>query len=268
MAERALRLDVALAERGLVETRAQAGQLIKAGQVELNGQVVTKPAARTTEADRIVLLEPLRYVSRGGLKLEAALAAFRVDVHNQVVLDVGASTGGFTDCLLQHGAARVYAVDVGRDQLAAKLRADPRVQYHEATDIRRLETIPEPIDLVVADLSFISLRLVLPTAARFLNPAGRLIALIKPQFEAGPSATNKQGVIKDPRIRRAVVLALLHWLQMQGWAVTGLIRSPIRGGAGNVEYLADLYPPGTTSLNVDLAQLWQQIEEDDEPGTI
>jgi 23S rRNA (cytidine1920-2'-O)/16S rRNA (cytidine1409-2'-O)-methyltransferase len=262
------RLDVILVERGLTETRAQAGQLIKAGQVELNGKVVTKPAAKVREADQIVVLEPLRYVSRGGLKLEAALTAFQVDVRVQVVLDIGASTGGFTDCLLQHGAARVYAVDVGRDQLAAKLRAHDRVQLYEATDIRQLRSLPEPVDLMVADLSFISLRLVLPMAVRFLKPAGRIIALIKPQFEAGPGVTNKQGVIKGPHTRRRIVIELMGWFEAQGWHVAGLLQSPIPGGAGNVEYLVEVRLGLAVGDPIDLEGLWRQAEAAHEAGTV
>lgn len=236
------RLDIALVRRGLVETRERARQLIKTGSVQVRGQISTKPALKVHEEDFIILLEQLRYVGRGGLKLEAALNHFSVNVSGIVALDVGASTGGFTDCLLQHGASSVYAVDVGHNQLSPKLKADPRVTIFEHTDIRKLERFPRQVDLAVIDVSFISLRLVLPVVIGFLEPTGRIIALIKPQFEAGPHCVNKKGVIKNQSIREKTVQELLQWIQEQGWSVLDLIPSPILGGEGNMEFLAYLKP--------------------------
>lgn len=237
------RLDIALVRRGLAETRERARQLIKSGCVRVRGQISTKPALKVHEEDSIILLEQLRYVGRGGLKLEAALEHFPVNVNGIVALDVGASTGGFTDCLLQHGASSVYAVDVGHNQLSPKFKNDPRVTVFEHTDIRKLERLPRQVDLAVIDVSFISLRLVLPVIIGFLKPeTGRIIALIKPQFEAGPHRVNKKGVIKNESIREKTVQELLLWIQAQGWTVLDFIPSPILRGEGNVEYLAYLTP--------------------------
>ncbi|MDQ1351458.1 MAG: rRNA (cytidine1920-2-O)/16S rRNA (cytidine1409-2-O)-methyltransferase, partial [Acidobacteriota bacterium] len=165
-----------------------------------------------------------------------------VNVNGIVALDVGASTGGFTDCLLQHGASLVYAVDVGHNQLSPKIKNDPRVIVFEHTDIRKLERLPRQVDLVVIDVSFISLRLVLPVVIRFMKPIGTIIALIKPQFEAGPHCVNKKGVIKNQTIREKTVQEFLQWIQGQGWTVLNFIPSPILGGEGNMEYLVHLYP--------------------------
>ncbi len=236
------RLDIALVRRGLVETRERARQLIKAGCVQVRGQISKKPALKVHEEDSIILLEQLRYVGRGGLKLEAALKHFSVNVDGIVALDVGASTGGFTDCLLQHGASSVYAVDVGHNQLSPKILDDPRVTVFEHTDIRKLEPLPQRVDLAVIDVSFISLRLVLPVVIGFLKPTGRIIALIKSQFEAGPHCVNKKGVIKNESIREKTVQELLEWIQGQGWTVINFIPSPILGGEGNMEYLVYLKP--------------------------
>jgi len=233
------RLDIALVRRGLVETRERARQLIKAGCVQVRDRIATKPALKVHEQDSIILLEQLRYVGRGGLKLEAALDHFLVNVNGITALDVGASTGGFTDCLLQHGASSVYAVDVGHNQLSPKIKDDPRVTVFEHTDIRKLERLPQPVDLAVIDVSFISLRLVLPVVIGFLKPgSGRIIALIKPQFEAGPHCVNKKGIIKNESIRERTVQELLQWIEGQGWTVLNCIPSPILGGEGNMEYLA------------------------------
>jgi 23S rRNA (cytidine1920-2'-O)/16S rRNA (cytidine1409-2'-O)-methyltransferase len=235
------RLDVALVQRGLVQSRARARQLIEAGNVQLNKAIVTKPSYRVTPGDVITLRQELRYVSRGGYKLEAALSHFELSVEDLTILDVGASTGGFTDCLLQHGAVRVYAVDVGRGQLAPKLKDDSRVCAFEQTDIRRLKRLPESVDLIVVDVSFISLRLILPVLAQFLKPhAVGVVVLIKPQFEAGPGKTSKKGVIKDDALRGQIVEELLAWIKQQGWTVQDLIQSPIQGGDGNIEHLAYL----------------------------
>ena len=239
------RLDVALVRRGLTDSRTRGRTLIRAGQVQVNGVVVRKPGVRVREADAITLLSRPRYVGRGGQKLEAALRHFDLSVAGLTALDVGASTGGFTDCLLQHGAAKVYAVDVGRNQLAPALRADPRVRTLEQTDIRALPSLPEAVDLIVVDVSFISLRLILPHLPPFLKPnALGVVALVKPQFEAGPGRTNRRGVLTDDRLRRQVVADLLDWVARHGWRIAGLCPSPIPGGAGNVEFLAYLQPLG------------------------
>jgi 23S rRNA (cytidine1920-2'-O)/16S rRNA (cytidine1409-2'-O)-methyltransferase len=236
------RLDIALVRRGLLETRGRARQLIKTGSIQVRGQIATKPALKVHEQDSIILLEQLRYVGRGGLKLEEALKLFSVNVNGIVALDVGASTGGFTDCLLQHGASLVYAVDVGHNQLSPKIKDDPRVTIFEHTDIRNLEPLPQPVDLAVIDVSFISLRLVLPGVIGFLKSTGRIIALIKPQFEAGPHCVKKKGVIKNQWVREKTVQELLLWIQEQGWTVLNFIPSPILGGEGNMEYLVYLNP--------------------------
>jgi 23S rRNA (cytidine1920-2'-O)/16S rRNA (cytidine1409-2'-O)-methyltransferase len=181
-----------------------------------------------------------RFVSRGGEKLQGALERFPLAPHGLICADLGASTGGFTDCLLQAGAAKVYAVDVGRGQLHWKIRQDPRVVVIERQNARYLERLPEPVSLVVADLSFISLALILPTMRRLLAPRGRAITLVKPQFEAGRDAVGKGGVVRDPATHRAVLRRFLDDARREGFAVHGLIGSPLRGPAGNVEFLAHL----------------------------
>jgi 23S rRNA (cytidine1920-2'-O)/16S rRNA (cytidine1409-2'-O)-methyltransferase len=234
------RLDVLLVERGLVESREQGKRLIMAGQVLVDGQVMDKPGMQVAGGADIRLRAKLPYVSRGGLKLEAAVDRFAVPLAGVVAADVGASTGGFTDCLLQRGASKVYAIDVGYGQLAWRLRQDPRVVVMERVNVRYLESLPEPIDLATVDVSFISLGLVLPSVIGWLKPAGDIIALIKPQFEAGRAEVGKGGVVKDPEVRRAVLRRILGWALDHGLAVRGLIASPLRGPAGNVEFLAHL----------------------------
>lgn len=231
------RLDQELVARKLARTRSQAQWLIRAGRVALNGHVETRPGRRVSPAASIELLEPLHYVSRGGLKLEHALDTFQINPSGLIAVDVGASTGGFTDCLLQRGAARVYAIDVGHGQLAEKLRGDPRVINMESTDARHLESLPEPIDLAVIDVSFISLRLVVPNIRRWLRPTGDIVALIKPQFEAGPERVGRGGVIRDPEVHRAVLRELLAWAADQGLTTLNLTPSPILGSDGNREFL-------------------------------
>jgi 23S rRNA (cytidine1920-2'-O)/16S rRNA (cytidine1409-2'-O)-methyltransferase len=228
-----------LIARGLVESREQARRLIMAGEVLVNEQVSDKPGHAVPVDAALRVRAPLPYVSRGGQKLAAALTAFALDVTGLVALDVGASTGGFTDCLLQHGAARVYAVDVGYGQLAWKLRSDPRVVALERTNIRYLERLPDdtPADLAVIDASFISLALVLPPALRLLTPTGQVIALIKPQFEAGKDDVGKGGVVRDRRVHRRVLEETVALAAGLGLTVAGLIPSPLRGPAGNVEFL-------------------------------
>jgi len=236
------RLDILLYKRGLTPSREQARRLIMAAQVLVNGQRVDKPGTRVPLTATITIKEKPAYVSRGGLKLEAALRAFKVDVRGIVAADIGASTGGFTDCLLQHGATRVYAIDVGYGQLAWRLRQDPRVVVMERVNARYLRALPEPVDLATVDVSFISLKLVLPAARQLLKPNGQIIALIKPQFEAGRKQVGKGGVVKDPSVHRAVLYDILGWAQANGLRVYGLIASPLRGPAGNIEFLTHLAP--------------------------
>ena len=244
------RLDSLLLERGLVESREQGRRLIIAGEVSVNGQVMTKPATTVTGEEDIGLKDHPPFVSRAGLKLAAALDRFGVDVAGLTAIDVGASTGGFTDCLLQRGAARVYAVDVGYGQLAWKLRQDPRVVTMERVNARYLESLPEPVDLATFDVSFISLEMVIPPVIKLLKPKARLIALVKPQFEAGRQQVGKGGVVKDPEVHRAVLLRIGQWARGQGLSLLGLMASPLRGPAGNIEFLAYL---GVGQLRIELA---------------
>lgn len=234
------RLDVLLYKRGLVDSRERARRLIMAAQVLVDDQIVDKPGTRVSVAAVLELAEELRYVSRGGLKLEAALQAFALDMQGWVAADIGASTGGFTDCLLQHGISRVYAVDVGYGQLAWKLRQDPRVVVMERVNVRYLQALPEQVDVATIDTSFISLKLVLPAVKALLKPTGQIIALIKPQFEAGRTQVHKGGVVRDPEIHRAILRDVLGWAQANGLYVRGCAASPLRGPAGNVEFLAHL----------------------------
>jgi len=232
------RLDVLLVERGLAESRTQAQRLIRAGLVRVRGQVADKPGPQVMTNVEITLQARPRFVGRGGEKLEAALARFELDVTGAVAADVGASTGGFTDCLLQHGARRVYAIDVGYGQLAWRLRNDPRVVVMERTNARYLESLPEPVSLVTADVAFISLRLILPAAVRWLNPEGQVVALIKPQFEARRREVGKGGVVRDPEVHRRVLERVLSIAAELGLGLRGLMPSPLRGPAGNVEFLS------------------------------
>lgn len=235
-----LRLDKALLTRGLVPTRSRARDLIIRGAVSVSGVVERKPGALVAEDAPIVLAEAGDYVSRGALKLEAALDAFGFDAEDRWALDVGASTGGFTEVLLRHGAAHVYAVDVGHAQLHEKLRGDPRVTSLEGVDARALtaEEIPQPVGAIVADVSFISLEKVLPSAMKFAAAGCWLAALVKPQFEAGRDAIGKGGLVRNEAIRDAQVTKIAAWLrQCAGWHVVGSIPSPIEGGSGNHEFL-------------------------------
>jgi 23S rRNA (cytidine1920-2'-O)/16S rRNA (cytidine1409-2'-O)-methyltransferase len=246
-----VRLDVLLVQQGLVPSREVGQRLIMAGQVRVNGELSDKPGRRVA-ADAVVTVKARPpYVSRGGLKLAAALERFELDVEGWVVADVGASTGGFTDCLLQRGASRVYAIDVGYGQLAWSLRQDARVVVMERTNARYLEKLAEPVDLVTIDASFISLKLLLPAVARWLAEGGLVIALIKPQFEAGRRQVGKGGVVRDPAVHRQVLLELLNWAAAQGWGVQGLMPSPLRGPAGNVEFLAHLKLDAPSALEIE-----------------
>ncbi len=231
------RLDDLLVARGLAETRSQAQRLILAGQVFIGDAAADKPGQKVAADAPVRVSAGLRYVSRGGLKLEAALDAFQIAPAGLVCADIGASTGGFTDCLLQRGAARVYAIDVGYGQLAWSLRTDPRVILLERVNIRHLEGLPEPAALATVDVSFIGLGLVLPRIVALLVPAGQVIALIKPQFEVGKGQVGKGGVVRDPQLHRSAIRKVLGEAIALGLAPAGLIRSPITGPAGNVEFL-------------------------------
>ncbi len=234
------RLDRLLVDRGLAESRERAQALILAGQVLVNGQKQEKAGALVLRgADIRILGEVLPYVSRGGVKLEAALREFKIDASGKTALDVGASTGGFTDCLLQHGASKVYAVDVGYGQIAWKIRQDKRVVVIERTNIRDIDPslISEPIDIITIDVSFISLEKVIPSVIDFLKPGGDLIALVKPQFEVGREQVGKGGIVRDEAARKGAVDRVAGFIRSNGFEVKGLIQSPITGQDGNVEFL-------------------------------
>ena len=246
------RLDVALVERGLAETRAAAQRLVMAGLV-FSGERRLEKAGQGIGAETALEVrgQPHPYVSRGGLKLEKALDHFTIPVAGRVALDVGSSTGGFTDCLLQRGAAKVYAVDVGTNQLAWKLRSDPRVVSMEKTNMRDVTSaqIAEPVELIVCDASFIGLRTVLPAALALATPGAHLVALIKPQFEVGKGRVGKGGIVREPELHTEVCETISHWLAAQeGWRVLGIVASPITGAEGNKEFLiAGVFsgPPAT-----------------------
>ena len=237
------RLDVILVQRGLAETRSKAQAIIMSGEVFVSNQRQDKAGAMVDpEAPIEVRGQTCPYVSRGGLKLEKALAAFGVDPTGCVCTDSGASTGGFTDCLLQKGAKKVFAIDVGYGQLAWKLREDPRVVCMERTNIRyvRPEDIGEPIDLSVVDVSFISLRIVLPAIRALLAPAGQVLCLIKPQFEAGREKVGKKGVVRDPAVHLEVLEQFTELAGSLGFTIRGMTYSPVKGPEGNIEFLAHL----------------------------
>jgi 23S rRNA (cytidine1920-2'-O)/16S rRNA (cytidine1409-2'-O)-methyltransferase len=262
-----VRLDLLLTEQGLAESRQKAQALILAGQVLVDGSPGLKPGQQVAADARLTLKAVEPYVSRGGYKLAAALDRFGIDVGGLVVLDGGASTGGFTDVLLQRGASRVYAVDVGRGQLHARLRADPRVAVLDRTNLRYLEALPERPDLAVLDLSFISLRLVVPAVRRLLAPGSSMIALVKPQFEAGRSEVGRGGVVRSPAVHRKVLGGLSAWLAAESLEIRALVPSPIRGPAGNVEFLALIAPLGSPPGPVEqlIDEALQQVERPNVP---
>lgn len=236
-----IRLDQYLVTRALAPTRARAMDAIKRGCVTVDGRVILKAGALVGEANEIALAaEALAYVSRGGTKLAAAMQQFQLCPRDRIVLDVGASTGGFTDVCLQHGATRVYAVDVGHGQLHPRILEDPRVVALERTDVRTITKaeIPEPVDAIVADVSFMSLTLALPAALAMTVPGAWLVALVKPQFEAGPDHVGRGGIVKDPHAHELAVDKIRQFLQSQpGWHIAGQMPSPIKGGGGNQEFL-------------------------------
>ena len=233
------RLDRWMVDHGLVESREKAQALIMAGEVLVNGHKAAKAGQPVPPDPHIELLAKLRYVSRGGLKLEGALNAFHIDVTNAICADFGASTGGFTDCLLQAGAAKVYAIDVGSGQLDWRLRNDPRVILREGVNARYLEAaaLPEPVDLAVCDVSFISATQIIPAMLRILKPdTGRLIVLVKPQFEVGRDQVGKGGIVRDPALHRQACAKIEDRIQQSGFT-TAIIESPITGAEGNREFL-------------------------------
>lgn len=232
------RLDVLLVKLGLAESREKAQALVLAGQVLVEGERAQKPGHRVGAASRIEVLQGLPYVSRAGKKLEAALDHFQIDVRGRVCLDVGASTGGFTDCLLQRGARRVYAVDVGSGQLDWRLRNDPRVVVREGINARylKLEDLGEPVDLAVCDVSFISVTLVLPALVSVLRPEGEMVILVKPQFEVGRGQVGRGGIVRDPALHAAACEKVENALHPMGFQ-TRRMESPVAGAEGNKEFL-------------------------------
>jgi len=240
------RLDVLLVERGSFESREKAQRAIMAGEVMVGEQRVDKPGTQVREDAAIVVRSGPRYVGRGGLKLEAGLREFGIDVRGAVCLDIGASTGGFTDCLLQHGAGRVYAIDVGHSQLDWKIRADPRVVVREGLNARYLrrddlgEDLGEGLGVCTIDVSFISLTLILPRAFEVLTPTGVIVVLIKPQFELGKKEVGKGGIVRDAAGHEAAVEKIREFVRAEGHRWEGVMESPILGGEGNKEFLACL----------------------------
>lgn len=234
-----IRLDKLLVTKGLIESREKAKALILEGLVLVNDTKTDKAGTLVDSSSDLKILQTLPYVSRGGLKLEAALRDFNIDITGRTAMDVGASTGGFTDCLLQNHIKKVYAVDVGYGQLAWKLRNNPKVILLEKTNIRYLarDTIPSKIDIATIDVSFISLLKVIPKVMQFLSPAGEIIALIKPQFEASRKDVGKGGVIKNETKRTEIVNAIIKEVEKMGFEVKGVIKSPLKGPKGNVEFL-------------------------------
>ncbi len=253
-----MRLDQAIYSRGMTKSREWARRLIMAGEVRVNGLVVDKPGAPVEDDAEIQIEREPAYVSRGGLKLEKALDLYDISAEGLIVADIGASTGGFTDLWLQRGALRVYAIDVGYGQLAWKLRQDPRVLVMERTNARHLEALPELVQRISIDVSFISLDLILPRALNWLAHRGEAVALIKPQFEAGADRVGRCGVVRDRITHRDVIRRVLENATVSGWQILGLTRSPLVGPAGNIEFLAWLgrnteHPPIAIGDELDAA---------------
>ena len=264
------RLDLLLVERGLAESRSKAQAMIMAGQVRVDDQVTLKPATGVSPASVLTVDAGPRFVSRGGEKLDAALEAFSIDLKGRICADVGASTGGFTDCLLQRGAAKIYTIDVGKGILHWKLRNDKRVVVMEETNARFVESLPEQVSFATIDASFISLKILLPVVKDWLVPSppsplslgegrmgeGCIIALIKPQFEAGKKDVSRgDGVIRDPEIHRQVLLDVLNFAQSEGFDIRGLIQSPLLGPKGNAEFLVWL---GLGKTSADISALVEE----------
>jgi 23S rRNA (cytidine1920-2'-O)/16S rRNA (cytidine1409-2'-O)-methyltransferase len=249
-----MRIDALIFERGLAESRERAKAYVMAGLVYIGGRRVDKPGEQVPADAEPEVRGGMKYVSRGGFKLEKALVEFGVTVENLVCADIGASTGGFTDCMLKRGAAKVYAVDVGYGQLAWSLRTDPRVVTLERVNARTMppETLGEAVDFVTADVSFISLRLILPTVRRILKPGGLCVCLVKPQFEAGRGRVGKNGVVRDAETHIDVLRSFTGGAEENGFFVTGLTFSPIRGPEGNIEFLGKLgFAPGASEVSAE-----------------
>lgn len=258
------RLDVLLAERGLADTRTKAQAIIMSGQVYVDGQKADKPGVSYEEAVDIEIRgASCPYVSRGGLKLEKALRDFGVDPTGFVCSDSGASTGGFTDCLLQQGASKVFAIDVGYGQLDWKIRSDPRVVVMERTNVRYVtpEQLGEPLDLSVIDVSFISLRIVLPVIKTFLKSTGQVLCLIKPQFEAGKDKVGKKGVVREPETHKEVLDMFVALAKELEFNILGLTFSPVKGPEGNIEFLAHLTLSNNPGIEPDTAAVVAQAHE-------
>jgi 23S rRNA (cytidine1920-2'-O)/16S rRNA (cytidine1409-2'-O)-methyltransferase len=247
------RVDLLLVERGLAKTRSKAQRLVMAGQVRADGQIVPKPSTKLSPSAVLEVEQGLPFVSRGGEKLAAALEAFDFIVDGAICADIGASTGGFTDCLLQNGAAKVYAIDVGQGILHWKLRQDMRVVVMEGTNARYVKTLPEPITLITIDASFISLKVLLPVITGwFPKQGGQVVALVKPQFEAGrKEATRGKGVIRDPEIHSRILGNILTCAQEIGFGLLDLIVSPLKGPKGNIEFLVHLEYPSDRPQNIE-----------------
>ena len=258
------RLDVLLVEQGYADTRTKAQAIIMSGLVYVDGQKADKPGTAFEETVAIeVRSGGCPYVSRGGLKLEKALRDFGVDPTGFVCSDSGASTGGFTDCLLQQGASKVFAIDVGYGQLDWKIRSDPRVVVMERTNVRYVtpEDLGEPLDLSVIDVSFISLRIVLPVIKTFLKSTGQVLCLIKPQFEAGKEKVGKKGVVRDPAIHKEVLDDFLALTEQIGFTILGMTFSPVKGPEGNIEFLAHLTLDDKPGIQPDTAQIVANAHE-------
>ncbi|MGN0606160.1 MAG: TlyA family RNA methyltransferase [Oscillospiraceae bacterium] len=253
-----MRLDIETVSRGIFSSRERAKEKIKAGEVFVNGKVCAKPSYDVSEQDKIEFTgENLKYAGRGGLKLEKALNEFGIKLDGCICLDIGASTGGFTDCMLQNGAEKVYAVEIGHGQLAEKLISDSRVISMEKTDIRtlseeRLERLP---DFISTDVSFISLKLILPHIYRFMSENGSAVVLIKPQFEAGRSNIGKNGIVKSEKVHMQVLDDILNFCMEAGFSIRQICPSPIKGGSGNTEYLLYIDKSGSPNVSYDIKKM-------------
>jgi 23S rRNA (cytidine1920-2'-O)/16S rRNA (cytidine1409-2'-O)-methyltransferase len=237
------RIDILLVEKGLVESREKARVMVMEGAVTADSRTIVKPSTLVNVDAEVQVLQAPAFVSRGGLKLDYALDQFQVDVKGLAAVDVGASTGGFTDCLLKRGASKVYAVDVGYGQLDYRLRQDPRVVVMERVNARYSFTLPEPVDLATVDVSFISLEKVVPAVAELVKSGGYIITLVKPQFEAGKNQVGKGGLVKDPQVHAAVLGRFINWAVDHEFRLLGLVASPILGAEGNKEFLVLLRKP-------------------------
>jgi 23S rRNA (cytidine1920-2'-O)/16S rRNA (cytidine1409-2'-O)-methyltransferase len=265
MVDKKERLDIILADLGLVNSRERARSIIMAGVVYVDNQKIDKPGTKVSvNANIEVRGNPIPYVSRGGLKLEKALNEFNIDLTGLVTIDIGASTGGFTDCMLQKGAVKVFSIDVGYGQLAWSLRSDSRVVCMERTNVRYVtpETLGETADFATMDVSFISIMKVLPAANELLNEQGRLVCLIKPQFEAGKEKVGKKGVVRDKNVHKEVIETIIDFcMNKMNFEILGLTYSPIKGPEGNIEYLVYLNKTKTLETPLDMKHLIEQVVE-------